>query len=150
MENRIGKWHETAHPLRFPESIGGHKDARTRVEMISVKARVMKRFLMMAAVVAGVSVAGLAGSAEAGYPGSGFSGYGRGYVIPNYVTHHGNYGGNYGSNYGGFGGANRGCWGGYRTLPARPVCKPSPYKYGNNCGNNYGYFGGYGRSNWNW
>lgn len=92
----------------------------------------MKRFLILAAVVAGLSVTGLSGAAMAGY-GPARGGYGS------YGMH------------GGFGGYNsynsRNCWGGYRNnhVPMSH-CSPRPYGYGSyygGYGSNYGY-GGYG------
>lgn len=112
-----------------------------KTKQFKVKEQVMKRFLMLAAVVAGVSLTGLTGmtgSAEAGY------GYPSRVVPVAPTNYHGGFGG-----YNGYGGANRGCWGGYRNIPVRNVHRPLPYNYGNKCGTGYssGYFGG---SRWNW
>ncbi len=92
----------------------------------------MKRFLILAAVVAGLSVSGLTGAADAGY-GPARGGY---------------------NSYGWNGGASRynsrNYWGGYRNnqMPMSHA-SPRPNGYGSNYGaygNNYGSYGGYGSS----
>jgi hypothetical protein len=95
----------------------------------------MKRLLIVAAAVAGISVTGLSGSASAGYPV-------RGPVVRNYpVTQ------SYVVRHGGYGAADRGCWGGYRQPLLRPnVCKPSPWNSSKNCNS----YGGYFSSPWRW
>lgn len=98
----------------------------------------MKKFLILGAVVAGLSLTSLTGAANAacGTSYGGFGGYG---AYPGY--------GGYGSmgRYGGYG-YGRNCWGGY-CQNVRPIhrCPPSPCGHG--CGYRSGYGSGYGMFN---
>lgn len=99
----------------------------------------MKRFLILGAVVAGLSLTGLTGAADAGYgpvrSGNGAYGWNSGC---------GGYNG-YGA-YNGYG-SNRNCWGGYRNRAPISHCSPRPYGYGNSYGVLGNFRSGYG-CNW--